>query len=201
MCIHIDRTVPDLSTEPDPKSVYLSYCPESGITHRKFNNQLRRFAEFIQNQGFTLHFEPNSQAEVRYYGGPATWKEACIKRSKNIVVVCTPEYFKEDSKATQDVRKRSVSKIEVDSRLLRQLAYQDCTRVIPVILDAHKPARHQIPFWLQPMWIHSWPSGQTDLDLCLHNRPRYVLPKVDPSKKKVIAPIVINFPEARRHKP
>lgn len=198
-----DVTVPSPAQELDENSVFISYCPESGIMHRKFNNQLRRFAEFIQSQGFTLHFEPNSQAEIRRYGGPVMWKEACIRRSKNIVVVCTSEYFKEDSKATLDVRvRRSVSKIEVESHLLRQLAYSpDNTRLIPVYLDAHKPSMHQIPPWLLPMWMHCWPSGQRDLDLCLHNLPRYVLPKVDPSKKKVIRPIVINFPDARRHNP
>lgn len=183
----------------DENSVYISYCPESGITNRKFNNQLRRFAEFIQNQGFTLHFEPNSQGEIRNYGSPVTWKEACIKRSKNILVVCTPEYFKEDSKATVDMRRRSVSKIEVDSRLLRQLAYStDSTRIVPVVLDARMPARNQIPFWVAPMTMHSWPSGQRDLDLCLRGLPRYVLPKV--GKKKVIEPIIIDFPDARRHR-
>lgn len=187
--------------EVDENSVFISYCPESGLSNRKFNNQLRRFAEFIQNQGYTLHFEPNCQAQIRSYGSPVTWKEACIKRSKNILVVCTPEYFREDGKATDDSKRRSVSKIEVDSRLLRQLAYsRDCSRLVPVVLDARKPARNQLPVWLLPLVMHSWPSGQADLDLCLRDLPRYVLPKVDPSKKKVIRPIVINFPDARRHK-
>ena len=129
------------------------------------------------------------------------WKEVCIKRSKNILVVCTPEYYKEDCKATDNSRRRSVSKIEVESRLLRQLAYsQESSRIIPVVLDARKPSRSQIPLWLMPMVTHTWPSGQADLDLCLRGLPRYVLPKVDLSKKKVIRPIVIDFPDARRHK-
>jgi hypothetical protein len=194
------RVAPHPTKELDKNSVFISYCPESGITHRKFNNQLRRFAEFLQNQGYTLHFEPNSQAAIRNYGGPATWKEACIKRSKNIVVVCTPEYYKEDSKATEDVRRRSVSKIEVESRLLRQVACEDSTRIIPVILDAHKPSRQQIPLWLLPLWMHRWPSGQRDLDLCLRDLPRYILPAVDKSKKIVIKPTVISYPGPRRHK-
>lgn len=185
----------------DERSVFISYCPESGLTNRKFNNQLRRFAEFIQNQGYTLHFEPNCQAQIRSYGGPVMWKESCIKKSKNILVVCTPEYFKEDSKAT-DGTSKSVSKIEVDSRLLRQLAYSrnNIERIIPVILDSKKPTRSQIPLWLQPLVAHSWPSGEADLVLCLEGLPKYVLPKVEPSRRKVIKPIVINFPQARRHK-
>ncbi len=187
----------------DRNSVFISYCPESGLTNRKFNNQLRRFAEFIQNQGFTLHFEPNSQAEIRKYGGVLYWKEACIKRSKNIVVVCTPEYFKEDSKATESSsRRKSVSKIEMDSRLLRQLAYSrsDNDRIVPVVLDSRRPSRSQLPLWVQPLVLHSWPSRERDLALCLRDEPRYILPKVDPSKRKVIKPIVIDFPDARKHR-
>lgn len=184
----------------DENSVYVSFCPESGIMNRKFNHHLRRFAEFLQNQQFTLHFEPNCQAQIRSHGGVVNWKEACIKRSRNIIVVCTPEYYKEDCKSTDETRK-DVSKIEVDSRLLRQLAYsRDNDRIIPVFLDARKPTRNQVPVWLQSLCKHSWPSGQEDLDLCLRGLPRFVLPKVDPSKRKVIKPIVIDFPDARKHR-
>ena len=191
--------------ELDKNSVFISFCPESGLANRKFNNQLRKFAEFVQNQGFTLHFEPNCQTQIRrsHGGSPTAWKEACIKRSKNIVVVLTPEYFREDAKAVECGRRgqQQRSKLEVDSRLLRQLAYSgESSRIVPVVLDARKPTRNQIPLFLMPMAMHSWPSGQADLDLCLRDMPRYVLPRVDPSKRKVIKPIVIDFPDARRHR-
>ena len=128
-----------------------------------------------------------------------TWKEACIKKSKNIIVICTPEYYKEDSKAIDCARRGS--KIELDSRLLRQIAYSsDNSRIIPVFLDARRPSVNQIPMWLQPLLTHSWPSGENNLLLCLEGKPRYILPKVDPSKRKVIKPIVIGFPDVRGRK-
>lgn len=186
----------------DDRSVFISYCPVVGYKHRKFNKQLCKMAEFLQNQGYTLHFEPNCQAHIRSCGGTVNWKEACIKRSKNILVICTPEYYIEDSKATtSDQSQKSVSKIAVDSRLLRQLAYSsENSRIVPVVMDICKPSGCQVPMWLQPLVFHSWPSGQSDLDLCLRDLPRYVLKKPDPSKRKTIGPIVIDYPKARRHK-
>lgn len=183
-------------------SVFISYCPVVGYKHRKLNKQLCKLAEFLQNQGYTLYFEPNCQAQIRSCGGVVYWKEMCIKRSKNILAICTPEYYSEDSKATEsDQSRNSVSKISVDSRLLRQLAYsRENSRIIPVVMDVCKATGCQVPMWLQPLVFQSWPSGQSDLDLCLRDLPRYVLRKPDPSRRKKIEPIVIDFPKARRHK-
>ena len=159
-------------------------------------------AEFLQNQDYLLHFEPNSQAQIRLCGGVVEWKEACIKKSKNIIVVCTAEYYAEDGKAAElDQSRKSASKIAVDSRLLRQLAYSpENYRIIPVMLDVCKPVGCVMPMWLQPLVSHSWPSGQNDLDLCLQDLPRYVIKKPDLTQRKVITPIVIDYPQSRRHK-
>jgi len=184
----------------DENSIFISFCPESTLLvtkFSKFHNQFRKFAEFLQNQGYTLHFEPNCQEAIQRHGGVVTWKEACIRKSKNIIVVCTPEYYKEDSKALEGSKQSSKSKIEVDSMYLRQIVFNRSSsqkKIIPVVLDTKKPASNQIPMWLQPMVRHSWPSGERDLVLCLQGQPRFYLPKVDPRKKKVIKPIVISFP-------
>lgn len=186
----------------DEHSVFISYCPV-GFRHRKFNKQLCRLAEFLQNQGYLLHFEPNCQAQIRSFGGVVHWKEACIKKSKNILVICTSEYYNEDSKTTElGGSRKASSSIEVDSRLLRQLAYsKENSRIIPVLLDGHWPSGgSQVPMWLQPLVKHSWPSGQTDLDLCLRDLPRYVIRRPDPSRMKRIEPKVIDYPRARKHK-
>ncbi len=164
-------------------------------TRHIFNSHLRKFADFIQNQGFTLHFEPYCRSQIR--GDIGLWKEACIKKSKNIIVICTPEYFIEDSKAFND-SKKSHSKLEIDGRLLRQIAYsKQNDRITPVVLDSKRPSRNEVPFWLAPLVTYSWPSGQENLVLCLDGQPRYKLPKVD---RIVIKPIVINFPSQSRHK-
>lgn len=172
------------------------------IVNRKFNHQLRRFAQFIQDQGFTLHFEPNCQSQIGSHGGVVLWKEACIKRSKNIIVICTPEYYREDCKAIEGMKKSTRSKIEVDSSYLRQLVFnRSNARVIPIVLDARKPSANQIPMWLQPLMRYSWPSGERDLVLCLEGLPRYILPKVDPKRRKVIKPIIIDYPDiGKRHR-
>lgn len=190
LCVLLDCTL-------DSNSVFISFCPESSFSKfSKFHNQFRKFAEFLQNQGYTLHFEPNCQDAIRRHGGVVTWKEVCIKRSKNIIVICTPEYYKEDSKALEGSKQSSRSKIEVDSTYLRQIVFnRSSQKIIPVVLDAKKPASNQIPMWLQPLVRHTWPSGERDLVLCLQDQPRFILPKVDPSRRKVIKPIVISYPD------
>lgn len=201
--LHSLIAAPRVSNQmPDEGSVFISFCPVTGLRHRKFNKQLCRLAEFLQNQGYTLYFEPNSQAQIRRLGGVANWKEACIKRSKNILVVCTPEYFAEDARDSEDPAHKSTSRIAVDCHLLRQLAYGgEDSRIIPVMLDCCRPSGScEVPMWLQPLVRHSWPSGQRDLDLCLRDQPRYVLKKPDPSQRIEIKPIVIDFPRARRRK-
>ena len=180
----------------DERSIYISFLQETGLINRKYNLQLRRFAECLQDQSFTVHFEPNCQAEIQRCGGVVSWKEACIRKSKNIIVICTPEYYKEDLKAIDGTKKYTRSKIGVDSQYLRQLAFGggNC-RIVPVVLDARKPSQNQFPMWVQPLVRYFWPSCERDLLLCLEDLPRYILPKADPKKRKVIKPIVIKCPD------
>ena len=127
------------------------------------------------------------------------WKEACIKKSKHILVICTPEYCNDDVRRINN--RKSDSKLDVDSSLIKQLAYGgESNRIIPVILEAKKPGRCQIPSYLAPLVTYSFPSGETNLLHCLDNVPRYVLPKFDPSKRRVLKPKVIDYPNARKHK-
>lgn len=166
------------------------------MINRRFNQQLRLFAQFLQDQNFTVHFEPNCQAHIQSCGGVVLWKEVCIRKSKNIVVICTPEYYKEDCKAIDGTKKSTRSKIGVDSQYLRQLVFSpDNCRIVPVILDARKPSLSQFPMWIEPLVKYSWPSCERDLVLCLEDLPRYILPKADPKKRKIIKPIVINCPD------
>ena len=173
--------------------MFISYCPESS---RKFNSHLHKFAHVIRNQGYTVYFEPFCTHEIRQCGGLNCWKEVCIKRSDDIVIICTPDYFKEDQKMLERIQ----SKIAVESHLLRQLAYStEHTRLIPVVFDKVKICRNNMPMWLQSAILHKWPSCEDDLLFYLAKQSKWVVPA--PTKKKVLKPIVIDFKEARKHNP
>lgn len=179
-------------------SVYISYCPES---NSKFNSQLSKFANVLRNQEYTVHFAPFCDSDIRLCGGLDRWKEMCINKSEDIIIICTQAYFNEDKKGSGS--RRENTKIEVDSRLLRQIAYSaDHGRLIPVMLDQFKfklRKNSTIPPWLQAASVYKWPSCERELLFCLAKQPQFVLPA--PTKKKELRPIVIDYKEARKHNP
>lgn len=193
---YIYFAVVDDKPSRERNSVFISYCPES---NRKFNAQLIKFAGVLRNQGYTVYFPPFCDHEIRRCGGLDFWKEECIRKSEDIVVVCTPEYLQEDKRRNEG--KRRNTKIEVDSRLLREIAYSsEHHRLIPVMLDQYKVCKmSNMPMWLQSAPVYKWPSSEEDLLFCLAKQSKFVIPP--PTKRKVLKPIVIDFAEARKHNP
>ena len=190
-----------------PKTVYISYLSEPGIFGIK--PTLSKLAEMIRHQGYTVYFKPFCDLEIRRFGGVNNWKEFYIQRSENIVVVCTPNYCQEDCKWVlnshsprgMDLTSKP-SKIEVDSRLLRQLAYSvsERERLMPVLLDC-KNDSDCVPVWLQSAQVHQFPSGKIDFLFSLKREPRLVVADIDPSDIIEIKPKVIKFPKRRTHNP
>ena len=188
---------PDFTREP--KTVYISYVSESGFS--KTTNAVNKLADFICRYGFRVHYKPYSEKEIRQMGGVNEWKEHCIQTSETIVVVCTPAYFREDKKclSSQAPQLTKPSKLCVDSRLLRTLAYSSSERkrLIPVVLDSKKPLNWTecVPIWMQSSQFFNWPSRREDLAYSLVGEPKYVIPPPPPGKIIVVKPKVIGFPK------
>ena len=129
-------------------------------------------------------------------GGISMWKEAHIKKSENILVICTPEYYQDDNGALMEGKR---SKIGVDRRLLRDIHYgTESDRLIPVLLDKYKNTRNCIPSFVQASPLHFWPSKKQDLLYCLARMAKYQLPEV--MEKRVIKSIVIQVPKLPRQR-
>ena len=185
----------DAPSEPEkprlvPRSVFISYCPEYGEAGLKLHNKLRDLAETLNEYDYTIYYDKYCTEGVRKCGGVDLWKEAHIRKSENILVICTPEYFQDDEMALMEQKD---SKIAVDRKLLRSIAYssgQD--RLLPVVLDEYKNVRNCIPSFVQASQLHFWPSKKQDLMFCLARQSKYKLPEV--LEKKVVQPIVIRVP-------
>lgn len=189
----------DAPAEPErpglvPKSVFVSYCPEYDEAGLKLHNMLRDLAETLNEYGYTIYYDEYCTEGVRKCGGMDLWKEAHIRKSENILVICTPEYFQDDEMA---LMQQKDSKIAVDRKLLRSIAYSSSQdRLIPVLLDAYKNVRNCIPSFVQTSQLHFWPSKKQDLMFYLARQSKYKLPEV--LEKKVVKPIVIRVPPRPR---
>ena len=93
---------------------------------------------------------------------------------------------------------RGHSKIEVDRKLLRSIAYSNkCDRLIPVLLDEYKNVRNCIPTFVQPFVLHFWPSKKLDLMYYIAKTSKYQLPEIPDHEKKVLKSIVIQVPQRK----
>lgn len=182
------------------RSVYISYLSDSGI-HKTTNALIGKLAEFIHHQRFRVHYKPFCEKEIQRMGGVNEWKEHCIQTSETIIVVCTPAYVREDSKclSSQPSHSTKPSKLCVDSRLLRILAYtpSERKRLIPVTLDSKKSRSltECIPIWMQSSQLHSWPSEKEALVYSLEEKPQYVIATPRPEDIIVVKSKVIGFPK------
>ena len=125
----------------EPKSIFISHypCPKDGEQAR----HLDELTEYLRSYGYTVYYDKYFDREIQQCGGVGLWKEKHIRKAETILVICTPEYFEDDENATM---KGGYSKIEVDRKLLRSIAYScKCDRLIPVLLDEFKNVRNCIP--------------------------------------------------------
>lgn len=192
-----------LDVQPEPekpqlesKSVFISYCPESGESGRNLSNKLSKLTKSLRKHGYTVYYDQHCDVEIRNHGGVDLWKEAHIKKCENILVICTPEYYQDDDRA---LMKREQSRVEVDRKMLRSIAYSnECDRLIPVMLDnKHKNLRDCLPSFVRASPLHFWPSKEKDLLYCLARMAKYQLPVIQPHERKVLKPIVIQVPRPR----
>ena len=189
----------DAPAEPErpqlvQKSVFISYCPEDDEAVLKLENKLRYLAETLNEYGYTIYYDKYCMEDVRKCGGVDLWKERHIRKSENILVICTPEYFQDDDMALMENKD---SKIAVDRKLLRTIAYSNSQdRLVPVLLDVYKNVRRNcIPSFVQASQLHFWPSKKEDLMFYLAKQSKYKLPEV--LEKKVVQPIMIQVPPRR----
>lgn len=202
--LHLVGNAPEVP-EIIPKTVYISYLSEPGIFGIK--PTLSKLADMIRHQGYTVYFKPLCDHEIRRFGGVNNWKEFYIQRSENIIVVCTPSYCQEDSKWVSNSHSQrgmdstsKPSKIEVDSRLLRHLAYSvsERERLMPILLDCkNEPLTDCVPIWLQSAQVHRFPSEKIDFLFSLKREPRLVVAEIDPSDIIEIKPKIIKPPKRR----
>lgn len=203
-CMHTcTNTARDQCASPDvaiePKTVYISYVSESTLS--KSNSSITKLAEFLHSQNFKVYYKPFCEQEIRNVGGLSAWKERCIQRSENVIVVSTPNYLHEDEKYLSQAKK--TSKISLDSQLLRVLAYSPTSseraRLLPISLDSKKAKMSEcVPMWLQSLQLHHWPSGKTDLLYALLKQPKYKLQKPKPEDLIVVRPTVIGLSKKTR---
>lgn len=191
-----------------PNTVFISYLSEPGLLDRKLRPVLLNLAEVIRAHGFTVFFKPFCEKEIRQFGGINNWKESCIQRSENIVVVCTPNYYREDCKWPSNNRGQGLdlpsrsSKIQVDSHLLRQLAFSvsERERLIPITLD-YKNSTDCVPIWVRSAPCFQFPGGKTDFLYCLKRVPLLAVREIDPTEIIDIKPTVIGPPKhTHKHK-
>lgn len=175
------------------ETFFISYYPES----KKHKQQVASLVQQLRAQGYTVFFDELCKQDIKKSGGLTRWKESCIHSADNIVVVCSPKYYREDEELSNVYaprRKLSKRHVAVDTHLLRDIAYSGgCGRLIPVVVGRDDP-RTCTPLWLQSHVIHRWPHDKVDLLRFITGTPKYELPPV--VKKIDLKPLVINFPEA-----
>ena len=190
---HLSFLPLDISPRTAPKTVFISYHPDES-SQRK--TQVNTLARQLQVQGFTVLYDGFCKKEIKQHKGINRWKEWCIQQAENIVVVCSPKYYKEDNQLANPTLSRKLKKpqIEVDCHLLREVAYSSHgDRLIPVVIDGDQP-NNCVPIWLRSLMGYRWPSEKEDLVYCISGVPKYRSPPV--VERIVLAPKEINFPEA-----
>ena len=179
----------------ETNTVFISYYPLCGDAGQKQSKQLEDLTNYLRQYGYTVYYDKFFKVQIQQYGGVNLWKEAHISKSETILVICTPEFYQDDEKALME---RERSKIEVDRKMLRSIAYSNkCDRLIPVLLDEYKNVRNCIPTFLQPFALHFWPSKKQDLMYCIGRVAKYQLPEIPAHEKKVLKPIVIQVPRRK----
>lgn len=170
-----------------PKSVFISHypCPRDGEQAK----QLDDLTKYLRQYDYTVYYDKYCARDIQQCGGINLWKEKHIRKAETILVICTPEYFEDDENALMD---RGDSKIPVDRKLLRSIAYSNKSeRLIPVLLDEFKNVRNCIPSFVQPFALHFWPSKDQDLMFSIAKMAKYQLPEIPAHERKVLKPIVI----------
>lgn len=180
-----------------PRSVFISYHPTETSDRQKLIADL---AAQLRAQEFTVFYDKYCEADIQQQGGLDCWKEWAITHCKNIVVVCTPKYARDDANYTSPRRFRlgSHPKIAVDSKLLRTVSYsnvrEDSSRLIPVFLGSDAPTTCT-PTWLRAYRSYRWPDTENDDFIhCIEEVPKLVLPPV--REKKVVRPRKIYYKDA-----
>ena len=176
-----------------PKSVYISHCPCS--RDGKQAKQLDDLANFLRQYDYTVYYDKYCATDIQQCGGLGLWQEKHIRKAETILVICTPEYFEDDEKALMD---RDASKIPVDRKLLRSIAYGNRSeRLIPVLLDEFNNVRNCIPKFVQPFALHFWPSKDEDLMFAIAKMAKYQLPEIPAHEREVLKPIIIQVPRRK----
>jgi hypothetical protein len=176
-----------------PKSIFISHypCPKDGEQAK----QLDDLTTYLRQYDYTVYYDKYCARDIQQCGGINLWKEKHIRRAETILVICTPEYFEDDENALME---RGHSKIEVDRKLLRSIAYSNNSeRLIPVLLDEFKNVRNCIPTFIQPFALHFWPSKKQDLVYAIAKMAKYQLPEIPAHERKVLKPIVIQVPRRK----
>lgn len=160
---------------------------------------MKKLATYIQQKGFTVLFDDFCKSEIKRHGGIDRWKERCIEKAENIIVVCTPKYYNEDQMLSDPNTRVQRPQINVDSVLLRGIAFShNRSRLIPVLLDRNREL-DCVPTWIAAFTTHHWPAGKEDLLYCIADVPKYQAP--EPVERIVLRPREINFPEVYNHNP
>ena len=184
---------PPRDSPTTPQTVFVSYYPES----KKHKQQVAGLVQQLKAQGYVVFFDELCKKDIKKSGGLTRWKEWCIHVADNIVVVCSPKYYREDLELSNfTCRKLKLSKLQVavDTHLLRNLAYTGgCERLIPVVVGRDDP-NVCTPLWLQSHLIHRWPVDKVDLLRFIAGIPRFEMPPV--VRRIELKPRVIDFPEA-----
>ena len=178
-------------------TVFISYYPES----KKHKQQVAALVQQLKAQGYIVFFDELCKRDIKKNGGLTRWKERCIEVAENIVVVCSPKYYREDLELSNSYSRPKLSKLKVavDTHLLRNLAYSGgCGRLIPVVMGRDNP-NVCTPIWLQSVMIHHWPSQKLDLLHFIAGVPKFQMPPV--VERIVLKPKVIDFPEAYKWDP
>ena len=147
----------------------------------------------LRDYDYNVYYDKCSSVEIQRCGGLDLWKESCIRRAENILVICTPEYFREDERALMENKN---SRIEVDRKMLRAITYSsDHDRLIPVKMDEYRSSVDCVPSFVQALPLHFWPSKERDLLHCLAREAPFKLEEV--RVKKVLTPTVIRIPQRK----
>ena len=175
-----------------PKSIFISHYPKESDQTMK---QLDDLTRYLMEHNYTVYYDKYCATQIQSCGGIDIWKEVHIRKAETILVICTPAYYEDDERA---LMKGEISKIAVDRKLLRSIAYSNkCDRLIPVLLDEYKNVRHCIPTFVQPFAPHFWPSKKQDLMFSIAKMAKFELPKIPDYEKIVLKPIVIKVPRRK----
>ena len=173
-----------------PRTVYISYMPD-----RAHKREVAQMTRLLAEAGFEVYSTEPGLSVIRSLGkGADYWKEQCILKAENILVICSKKYYKEDHRLATEGSK---SPIAVDRYLLRHLVYHGCSRrVIPVVtgVTSYSSCEGIVPQWMMPLARFHWPEQKMQLLRSLESMPEYEKPRVE--QKIQVKPIQINFPEA-----